>query len=73
VIVLEEGEVTQSGTHEELMQTDGHYQEIAAAQLHGDEEDEAADTQANPSHIKRMRDEKLVADIAGGVREEEEI
>lgn len=69
VIVLEEGRVTQSGTHDELMQTDGHYREIAAAQLHGDEEE--ADTEANPSHIKRMRDEKLVADVAVAAREGE--
>ena len=71
VVVLEEGRVTQSGTHDELMQTDGHYREIAAAQLHGDEDDEPAKGE-NPSHIKRMRDEKHVADVAVAAREEEE-
>ncbi len=68
VIVLEEGRVTQSGTHDELMQTDGHYREIAAAQLHGDD-DEETDAEANPSHIKRMRDEKMVADVAVAARD----
>jgi ABC-type transport system involved in cytochrome bd biosynthesis fused ATPase/permease subunit len=71
VIVLEEGQVTQSGTHDELMQTDGHYREIAGAQLHGDDEEEA-DPEANPSHIKRMRDEKLVADVAVAARDGDE-
>src|SRR5712691_9139822 len=49
VIVLEEGRVTQMGTHDQLMREDGHYREIAAAQL-----------EDNPSHMKRMRDEQLV-------------
>lgn len=72
VIVLEEGRVTQSGTHDELIQTDGHYQEIAAAQLYGDEDEERVDgEEENPSHIKRMRDEKMVADVAVAAREGE--
>lgn len=36
VIVLEEGRVTQIGTHEQLMREDGHYREIARVQLFGD-------------------------------------
>jgi ATP-binding cassette subfamily B protein len=37
VIVIEQGRVTQMGTHEQLMRAEGHYREIAAVQLHGDE------------------------------------
>jgi ATP-binding cassette subfamily B protein len=37
VLVVENGRITQSGTHAELMRTDGHYREIAAAQLYGDD------------------------------------
>jgi ABC-type multidrug transport system fused ATPase/permease subunit len=56
VIVLEEGRVTQMGTHDELMRADGHYREIAAAQLYAGE----TTAEENPSHIKRMRDEQHV-------------
>ncbi len=37
VIVIEQGRITQMGTHEELMAMEGHYQEIADAQLSGDD------------------------------------
>jgi ATP-binding cassette subfamily B protein len=37
VIVLEQGRVTQVGTHQQLMLEDGHYQEIARVQLYGDD------------------------------------
>lgn len=36
VLVLEDGRITQTGTHEELMEKDGHYREIASVQLYGD-------------------------------------
>jgi ABC-type multidrug transport system fused ATPase/permease subunit len=68
VIVLEGGRVTQMGTHEELMAEEGHYREIAAAQLQGYE----ADGEENPSHMKRMRDELHVAGAAVAAREETE-
>jgi ABC-type protease/lipase transport system fused ATPase/permease subunit len=69
VIVLEAGRVTQIGTHEELMRQPGHYREIAAAQLQGDD----GQDEENPSHMKRMRDELHVAGVAvAAVREEEE-
>jgi len=37
VMVVESGRITQSGTHQELMECDGHYREIAAVQLYGDD------------------------------------
>jgi len=37
VLVVENGQITQSGTHAELMSCDGHYREIAEVQLYGDE------------------------------------
>jgi ATP-binding cassette, subfamily B, bacterial len=37
VLVLEHGRLTQSGTHDQLMEADGHYREIAAVQLHRDD------------------------------------
>jgi ABC-type multidrug transport system fused ATPase/permease subunit len=37
VLVMERGRITQTGTHAELMRCDGHYREIAAVQLYGDE------------------------------------
>jgi ATP-binding cassette subfamily B protein len=62
VVVLEEGRVTQTGTHEQLMRTDGHYREIAAAQLQGYDAQKV--DEESPSHIKRMRDERHVQQAA---------
>jgi ABC-type multidrug transport system fused ATPase/permease subunit len=56
VLVLENGRITQMGTHDQLMEQDGHYRHIAAVQLYGDE-----DTEEKPSHMHRMRDERAVA------------
>jgi ATP-binding cassette subfamily B protein len=53
VVVVEQGKVTQMGTHDELMAQDGHYREIADAQLHGDE---AVQSPADaPSHMTRVQ------------------
>jgi ATP-binding cassette subfamily B protein len=60
VLVVENGRITQSGTHAELMATDGHYREIAAVQLFGDES-QLPSLGRHPSHMHRMRDEKEVA------------
>jgi ATP-binding cassette subfamily B protein len=66
VIVMERGKVSQVGTHNELMQQDGHYREIAVAQLFGDDTAlvNAADA---PSHMKRVQAvggvDKAVAEI----------
>jgi ATP-binding cassette subfamily B multidrug efflux pump len=36
VLVIEQGRVTQAGTHQQLMREEGHYREIARVQLFGD-------------------------------------
>ncbi|MGH7178137.1 MAG: ABC transporter ATP-binding protein [Tepidisphaeraceae bacterium] len=53
VVVLEDGRITQMGTHSQLMEQDGHYRDIAAVQLYGDsiERDEEGDL---PSHMDRI-------------------
>jgi ATP-binding cassette subfamily B protein len=59
VLVVENGRITQSGTHAELMATDGHYREIAAVQLFGDETAlPPLSPLEHPSHMHRMRDQK---------------
>ena len=63
VIVVEQGHVTQIGTHAELMERDGHYREIAAVQLYGD--DGSDDGKNEPSHVKRMRSERAIGPAAG--------
>lgn len=55
VLVIENGHITQSGTHAQLMATDGHYREIAAVQLFGDETRPPLPVD-NPSHMDRMLD-----------------
>ena len=57
VIVLENGRITQMGTHDQLMNQDGHYREIAEVQLYGDE---VKTGEESPSHMKRLRKEKSV-------------
>ncbi len=58
VLVVEHGRIAQQGTHAELMQTDGHYREVAAAQLAVDDDD--AVTADAPSHMDRVRDDEAV-------------
>ncbi|MGA2583797.1 MAG: ABC transporter ATP-binding protein [Tepidisphaeraceae bacterium] len=60
VMVLEHGRITQMGTHDQLMEMDGHYRDIADAQLHGDEDDAARER----SHLRRMGADDIVAAIA---------
>jgi ATP-binding cassette subfamily B protein len=60
VLVIEHGRITQKGTHQQLMEQDGHYREIAAAQLYGDST--LRSMEEHPSHMKRVQDDhKLVA------------
>lgn len=63
VLVLENGRITQMGTHEQLMERDGHYRHIAEAQLYGDEGelDEEGDRR---SHMDRMKDQRKMAVVA---------
>jgi len=55
VLVLENGRVTQIGTHAQLMEQDGHYRQIAAAQLSPDDAPVAAGE--DPSHMRRVNDQ----------------
>ncbi len=64
VLVIENGQITQSGTHNQLMEQRGHYQQIAAAQLYGDIE-----VEDQPSHMKRVQREVAKAEVAAGSRE----
>ena len=65
VLVVENGRITQSGTHAQLMAEEGHYREIAAVQLYGDDQDGRTPRDGDsPSHMKRIRDVHLVAAAA---------
>lgn len=64
VLVLENGRITQMGTHDSLMEQDGHYREIAAAQLYGDEA--LTDNGEAPSHMRRVQVPGQVAAAAAG-------
>jgi ATP-binding cassette subfamily B protein len=74
VIVLEDGRISQMGTHDELMQQEGHYSEIAAVQLYGDgEEQEEKKVEVkvadHPSHMKRVHDQQLVKEAVAQASE----
>jgi hypothetical protein len=66
VLVLEKGRITQMGTHQQLMEEDGHYREIAAVQLYGDEQ---AEGEEHPSHMKRVQVEKSVSEAAEAAKD----
>ncbi|MGA3068500.1 MAG: ABC transporter ATP-binding protein, partial [Tepidisphaeraceae bacterium] len=53
VMVMERGRITQIGTHAQLMERDGHYRQIAAAQLQDPDGEE--DQSLAPSHMKRLQ------------------
>jgi ATP-binding cassette subfamily B protein len=72
VLVLENGRITQSGTHEHLMQQSGHYREIAAVQLGGDDAERILDRSKLPSHMDRVRDLSLAPAPAGVPGEREQ-
>ena len=69
VVVIENGRVAQTGTHDQLMAAEGHYRDIAAVQLYGD--DVARDDEGQPaSHMDRVQNPQVVAaDVAELARE----
>jgi len=67
VVVVEQGRITQIGTHEQLMNEEGHYREIAEVQLYGD--DDRGPREDLPSHMDRVRDPRTVS-AAIGARDE---
>lgn len=68
VIVLEQGRITQMGTHEELLLQEGHYRQIVSLQLYG--AGEPAWQGDMPSHFDRMQE--FVRRPVTGVRPEED-
>lgn len=61
VIVLEHGQIAQMGTHDELMQQEGHYREIADVQLYADDDERRLKRTEHPSHMRRVQDERTLA------------
>lgn len=51
VVVIEDGRITQSGAHDQLLAQEGHYRQIVNGQLYGDIRTGDPDA---PSHMKRM-------------------
>jgi ATP-binding cassette subfamily B protein len=66
VLVIEHGRITQMGTHDQLMQEEGHYREIAEVQLYGDDEDLREE---HPSHMKRVQDNRQVTAVSNAVKD----
>lgn len=60
VIVVENGRVSQMGTHDQLMAEEGHYREIADVQL-SDEDNVGGPLEDLPSHMDRQRDKTVLA------------
>jgi ATP-binding cassette subfamily B protein len=70
VIVLENGGITQMGTHRELMAREGHYRHVAEVQLYGDTEFDADGESV--SHMRRMQDTRKLAAVAAAGKEKAE-
>ncbi len=68
VIVLENGRITQQGTHDELLAQEGHYQQIVSGQLHADVPMDAGGL----SHMDRMMQLGTIPVSAGGQADEPE-
>jgi ABC-type multidrug transport system fused ATPase/permease subunit len=69
VLVLENGRITQMGTHDELMNQRGHYAEIAAVQLYGDD-GTGAEAEEHPSHMRRIRDDRRLSQAAAAAKDD---
>ncbi len=67
VLVIEHGRIAQCGKHEQLMAEEGHYRDIAAAQLQVDDEV----TKETPSHMDRVQDNEVVTAITHLAQEKE--
>jgi ABC-type multidrug transport system fused ATPase/permease subunit len=65
VLVVEGGRITQMGTHKQLMQEEGHYREIAAVQLYGEDGAPPIEPEDHPSWMKRLRDPRQATVPAG--------
>jgi ATP-binding cassette subfamily B protein len=74
VIVLEHGRIAQRGTHEQLMSEPGHYRDIAAAQLQGDEEEDAIAKPSvdQPSHMDRVKNNAVVSAVSTAAKENQQ-
>jgi ATP-binding cassette subfamily B protein len=74
VLVLEDGRISQMGTHAELMSAEGHYREIAEVQLYADEDadDRARRRAEHPSHMRRVQDERTLAAASADANAERE-
>ena len=60
VIVLEDGRITQMGTHDELLVQEGHYRQIVNLQLYGDAEpDPDANGRSHPDRLRRLESLKI--------------
>jgi ABC-type multidrug transport system fused ATPase/permease subunit len=66
VIVLEHGQISQMGTHDELMAQEGHYRDIAAVQL-GTAKTNLVESL---SHMDRVLDQRLVNAATVAAKEE---
>jgi ABC-type multidrug transport system fused ATPase/permease subunit len=69
VLVIENGKIAQRGTHAELMAEEGHYRDIAAAQLRVDDEEEPPSN--NPSHMDRVKNTEVVDAVETQARRRE--
>jgi ABC-type multidrug transport system fused ATPase/permease subunit len=65
VLVVENGRITQQGTHAELMARGGHYREVARVQLAPDDADveRHSEREHSPSHMKRVENPQNIAAV----------
>src|SRR4030095_581522 len=68
VIVVEDGRITQMGTHRQLMEEEGHYQNIAEVQLYGDdlETDEEGEKLSHMDRVQNQERVEATAEAAKG-------